>query len=159
LYSMQPAESAAWVRTGQFCMAVAAAVASYVGAVIWMYERRTAGKVAIAIVAACALTGCWLPVAASAAKPQLLQLADRLTGGLVLGLVATAMLLGHWYLNSPTMKLEPLKRLIVLLAVAIGLRMLLCAVGTWLVATYSFETLGMPPTTFGLFIALRWLAG
>jgi hypothetical protein len=159
LYSMQPSDSAAWVLTSQFWLAVGAAVASYVGAVIWMYERRRAGKIAIAIVAACAITGCWLPVAASAAKPQLLQFADRLTGGLVLGLVATAMLLGHWYLNSPTMKLEPLKRLIVLLAAAIGLRMLLCAVGTWLVATTNFASLGMPPTTFGLFIALRWLAG
>ena len=32
------------------------------------------------------------------------------------GLVTTAMLLGHWYLNTPTMKLAPLQRLIVLLA-------------------------------------------
>ena len=45
--------------------------------------------------------------------------AARVTGGLVLGLVTTAMLLGHWYLNTPTMKLEPLKRLIVLLVIAV----------------------------------------
>ena len=47
------------------------------------------------------------------------QLADRVTGGWLLGLVTTAMLLGHWYLNTPTMKLAPLRRLIVLLAAAV----------------------------------------
>jgi len=142
----------------QFWLAVVAAISSYAGAVIWMYERRLAGKVAIAIVAACALGGCALPVITAAGKPIALQLADRITGGLLLGLVTTAMLLGHWYLNTPTMKLEPLKRLIVLLGAAIALRVGVSATGGWLeVAAHSAS--GGLPESWWLFVLLRWLAG
>ena len=37
------------------------------------------------------------------------------TGGLVLGVTLAAMFLGHWYLNTPTMQLVPLKKLVVLM--------------------------------------------
>jgi len=143
----------------QFGLALVAAVVSYVGAVIWMYERRTLGKLAIVLVAGCALAGCCLPVLASSGKPVAPQLADRVTGGLVLGLTTTAMLLGHWYLNTPTMKLEPLKRLIVLLAIVVGLRMGVCLAGTWLEATFHLAATGMSPRTWALFLSLRWLSG
>jgi hypothetical protein len=159
LYSAEPsATELANVNLSQFWLALMAAVTSYVGAVIWMYERRLAGKIAIAIVAACALAGCTLPVVAIAGKPIALQLADRITGGLLVGLITTAMLLGHWYLNTPTMKLEPLKRLIVLLGAAIVLRAAVCGAGTWLeVAAHA--TSGGLPQSWWLFVLLRWLAG
>src|SRR4030095_4447409 len=86
------------------------------------YERRRAGKIAVWLVAGLAIAGCLLPLSLSTPKPIALQIADRVTGGLLLGLVTTAMLLGHWYLNTPTMKLEPLRRLIVLLGIAVVLR-------------------------------------
>src|SRR5437660_845195 len=122
LYGHRGGDSPGSTGAGRFWLAVIAAGASYVGAVIWMYERRLAGKLAIAIVAGAALAGCCLPVF-SMDKPIAMQLADRVTGGLVLGFVTTAMLLGHWYLNTPTMKLDPLRRLIVLLAAAVVVRM------------------------------------
>jgi hypothetical protein len=160
LYSAQPASAGvAWVGRAQFWLAVGAATVSYAGAVVWMYERRALGKAAIAVVAACGLAGTCLPVVAMAAKPVAMQLADRVTGGLVLGFVTTAMLLGHWYLNTPTMKLEPLKRLILILAVVVGLRMAVCLAGAWLEGVTHLATTGMSPTTWGLFLALRWLAG
>jgi hypothetical protein len=147
------------IHRAQFWLAIGAAVASYVGAVIWMYEVRLAGKLAIWIVAACSLAGCALPVLATTAKPVIFQLADRVTGGLLLGLVTTAMLLGHWYLNTPTMKLEPLKRLIVFLGIVVGLRMAIVFGGAWLEATTHLATTSISPTTWGLFLSLRWLAG
>jgi hypothetical protein len=158
LYSAQPS-SAAWVSRGQFWLAVAAAAASYVGAVIWMYERQLLGKAAITLVACCSLAGCCLPVIAIHAKPVAFQLADRVTGGLVLGLVTAAMLLGHWYLNTPTMKLQPLKRLIVLLAVAVGLRAAVCIAGAWLEVQTHLASTDMSPQTWVLFLSLRWLSG
>lgn len=159
LYSAKPnATELANVNHAQFWLAIVAAVTSYVGAVIWMYERRLAGKLAIAIVAACALAGCALPAVAIAGKPIALQLADRITGGLLLGLITTAMLLGHWYLNTPTMKLEPLKRLVVLLGAAIALRAAVCGAGAWLEVT-AHATSGGLPQSWWLFVLLRWLAG
>jgi hypothetical protein len=160
LYSADPATGAAGSATGgQFWLAVAAAVLSYVGAVIWMYEQRVLGKLTLVAVAACGLAGCWLPIVASGTKPIVWQLADRVTGGLLLGLVTTAMLLGHWYLNTPTMKLAPLRRLIVLLGIAVGLRMAVCLGGGWLEATTHLGLTSLSPRSWALFVALRWLAG
>lgn len=157
LYSTKPASAAeGGIVTAQFWLAVAAAVASYVGAVIWMYERRLAGKLAIAIVGGCALAGCLLPVA-TGGWSAVWQMADRVTGGLLLGLVTTSMLLGHWYLNTPTMKLAPLKKLIALLAAVVVVRMALCASGAWLEAAQLTGNTAV--TTWGLFVTLRWLAG
>ncbi|MEX2174406.1 MAG: hypothetical protein WD872_08590 [Pirellulaceae bacterium] len=160
LFSARPVETAtAWAWQGQLGLAIAAAVVSYLGAVIWMYERRGAGKFAVWLVAGLALVGCTLPVLLSGTKPIAFQLADRVTGGLLLGLVTTAMLLGHWYLNTPTMKLAPLRRLIVLLALGVAARALVCGAGTALEAMHHLAHQESALQTWLLFVALRWLAG
>ena len=81
---------------------------------------------------------------------------DVVTGGLVLGVVLAAMFLGHWYLNTPTMQLNPLKRLIVLLLVVLVVRAAVSGLGVW--QRVSSADGGMP-TEFWLFLALRELAG
>jgi hypothetical protein len=152
-------EDAALRSVAQFLLAVLAAVGSYVGAVIWMYERRWLGKAAVWFVAACALGAMLAADLPVTDIPAAMQVAGQVTSGLVLGLVTTAMLLGHWYLNTPTMKLEPLKWLIVLLVVAVIVRMGLCFVGAWLEASEHLAMTDMSPRTWGLFLALRWLSG
>jgi len=147
------------IRHWQLVLAAAAAAASYLGAVIWMYERRRAGKIAVWLVAGLAIAGCLLPLLISTTRPIALQIAERVTGGLLLGLVTTAMLLGHWYLNTPTMKLEPLRRLIVLLAAATIARAIVCGSGTGLELAWHATREGSALTTWLVFIALRWLAG
>lgn len=147
--------------------AFAAAVVSYVGATIWMYERRALGKAAIWLIAALAATSLVLPAIEphvysqymSPGKPLGWQLAASFSGAMLLGLVTTAMLLGHWYLNTPTMKLEPLKRLIVLLAAAVLVRALVSGSGTWLEMTQHADRQGGALQTWLVFVALRWLAG
>ena len=47
---------------------------------------------------------------------------DPVTSGLLLGLTMAAMFLGHWYLNTPTMAIGPLERLVVFMGAAVGLR-------------------------------------
>jgi hypothetical protein len=86
------------------------------------------------------------------------EVADRVTGGLLLGMVTTAMLLGHWYLNTPTMKLEPLRRLVVLLGVAVILRTLVSGSGAGLEYA-SHGSSGGLPQSWTMFLTLRWLAG
>jgi hypothetical protein len=152
----------------QVSSAVVAAVVSYVGAVIWMYEASSAGKVALLVVAAAALVTCLAPFlvpvaqatgsAASVMHPALRSL-EIISGGFVLGLVTTAMLLGHWYLNTPTMRLDPLKRLLLLLAGAIVMRMILSGIGGGLEASRLSATSAGISTSWLLFIALRWFAG
>lgn len=144
-------------------LAIASAVISYVGAVIWMYEQNGAGKTAIGLVAASSGLGCWL-ISRAGMKSSLpigqwllLQL-DWLPGSLVIGSVTTAMLLGHWYLNSPGMRMEPLYRLLLLIFFALALRGLWSGAG--LTAEVLHRTADHAPTTqFWLFVALRWLAG
>jgi hypothetical protein len=160
LYSGPSASSSvAAVHRSGFWLAVCAAVTCYLGAVVWMYEQRQLGKTAITAVTVLALAAsCW-PVFMLDIKPVIFQLIDRTTSGLLLGLVTTSMLLGHWYLNTPTMKLEPLKRLIILLAAAIGLRAAVCLPETWLQATADLPFQGMPQQTWIVFVLLRWLSG
>jgi hypothetical protein len=152
----------------QFALAIATGVIAYVGAVIWMYERNRAGKMAIWLLAALALAGCILPLmgvwlwdgqAVVSTRPLGWQLADRVTGSLVLGFVTTAMLLGHWYLNTPTMKLAPLQRLIMLLAIAVLIRAAVSGVGTWLEWPTVAARPGGAAQTWLVFVGLRWLAG
>ena len=139
-------------------LAIAAAVTSYVGAVIWMYERNLAGKIAIWIVAGLAIAGCQMHGAIATKFSLPWQIADRVSGGLVLGSITTAMLLGHWYLNTPTMKLDPLKRLIGLIAIAIVCRMVVSGSGAWLEGTRLAATDTLTQQ-WQLFLTLRWLAG
>lgn len=143
----------------QLGFALVAAILCYVGAVVWMYEQRQAGKVIIWLVAALALAGCTLPLMTNATKPIIMPIADRVTGGLLLGLVTTAMLLGHWYLNTPTMKLAPLQRLIILLAAAVIARAVVCGGGAALEFAEQTAREGSERTTWLVFLGLRWLAG
>jgi hypothetical protein len=138
-------------------VAIAAALVSYTGAILWLYEKSLAGKGAIAIVAALALLGAilatpWEHYPTSTAIA--LALADVASGGLVLGVTMAAMLLGHWYLNTPTMQLVPLQRLVLLMGAAVVIRGMLAATGLSL--ELAHHALG---TTTLWFIALRWLSG
>jgi hypothetical protein len=137
---------------------LAAAVLCYVGSLAWLFERPRAGLLALALVAAATLCGAWMDTdwsRAEGALQTLLMALRPVTSGLVLGLTMAAMFLGHWYLNSPTMAIAPLRRLVTLMAGAICL----CAIveGTSL-AVWLNNTAGAT-TEQWLFIALRWLSG
>jgi len=146
---------------------IATAVVSYVGSVIWMYERRTAGFVAICLVAILGLIAAiWIApetgeglLGISLVGVSLLGnggLIDILSSSLVLGLVMTSMLLGHWYLNTPTMQLAPLKRLVLAMLIAVIVRALVCGTGCG-----AELTMHAMPRNFGWYglLSLRWLSG
>ncbi len=90
---------------------------------------------------------------------QVLSAIANLSSGLLLGVTFAAMLLGHWYLNSPTMQLQPLRRLIIALGGATVFQGLVSLIG--LAATVvSAQDLGTHLTTqLTLFVALRWCFG
>jgi hypothetical protein len=123
-----------------------AAVAAWVGSVAWYGERRRAGITACVICAAAlAAAVAWLagsPWATTAA----------LVSGCVTGLTVHAMLLGHWYLNAPGMRVDVLRRMIDLTLVAWGLQAAIAVVGL-------FPWVPPADATAGALLALRWLAG
>lgn len=165
--------------------AVAAAIASYVGAVYWLYEMPLAGKLLLLIVMAASLAGTLsqIPQFHQSKRIELsfaqkyVDLYDEntevtfpatdfmlaigsntvaaLTSGLLLGMTMAAMLLGHWYLNSPTMELVPLRKLIIAMGIAVALQAIVSALGLWGEFTYANSL----STQWMLFVLLRWLFG
>ena len=137
--------------------AIASALTSYLASAVWLYEKWTAGRVLLVIVALLSLVGAWLALPAAHATSTAvtgLDALDTLASGLLLGSAMAAMLLGHWYLNTPSMQLAPLKRLVLLLAGAVALRALVSLVGLGL----EVQSQGWPSQHLA-FVALRWLAG
>ncbi|MCP4813342.1 MAG: hypothetical protein GY888_12585 [Planctomycetaceae bacterium] len=155
LFSGDSTSSDPWVLS---LLVPGLALLSYLGSVIWLYEAPRAGWAflfMITIAGLCA-TVCQQPWEAGPWNGHtLLTAANLATSGLLLGSVLTAMLLGHWYLNTPTMQLAPLKRLLLLLFAALVLRMLTCGAGLVLEWSQS-PAWGVRSW---LMIGFRWLAG
>ncbi len=141
----------------QIGLPLVAAAVSYAGSVFWLYELGAPGKAALAIVAALSLAANWILAPPSTLPPiaSLLHKLDPLAGGLVLGTTLAAMLLGHWYLNSPTMKIDPLDRLVVWMGLAIAARAALCGLALGL----EVAQFGTPSTQQLLLVTLRWMTG
>jgi hypothetical protein len=146
-------------------LAATAAGLAYVGSVIWLYDARRAGMVALLLVLGVTCQGAIVtsgvgeamaqPPSDARALASALRGADPITGGLLLGTTIAAMFLGHWYLNTPTMAIGPLQKLVVMMGVGILLRAINAAAG--LACYWVWQ--GPPGTTLLCFIALRWLAG
>jgi hypothetical protein len=135
-----------------------AALLSYGCAAVWLYEKPHLGKALLWGAAIVAFLGA-LPAqtnitTAMTEQSTLLWNFNTFTAGLLLGSTIAAMFLGHWYLNTPTMELAPLRRLLLLIAVAIAARAVVCAVGL----VFQIEQTGMN-TTQWLLVGLRWIAG
>jgi len=148
-----PDGQAAWLP------AALAAVVAWLGSVAWLGEKTRAGRWACGIVAAL-LAAASFAVAAPAGDGTVVSRAAAWTGGgaglvsgLVSGLAVHAMLLGHWYLNAPGMRVDALRRMIDLALAAWAFQGVISLAG--LVAGS-----GLPAgTTAAALLALRWLAG
>ena len=112
-----------------FWVLVAAAVLAYLSAVAWGLGLPRLGS-GTAAVAASPLPAGW-PPRPGRLMPAcgLLNAASRLASGFLLGATLTAMLLGHYYLTAPAMSIEPLKRVVALMAWGLAARCLLAAIG------------------------------
>jgi hypothetical protein len=149
------------LATGQFsailAFAAGLAVLSYFGSVIWLYEQVSAGIAILGIIAAGGLAAAML--ATTWRDSQLwaltIQLLNLVTSGILLGSAVSAMFLGHWYLNSPTMELLPFRRLVWMLIVAVVTRGVVNGAGL----LWELESSAILDTKFWIFVALRWFSG
>ena len=131
-------------------LAAAAAVLCYAGSVCWLFEARRAGVVMLWLVAACALVAAW-----AGTELGLLRATSVVASGLVLGLTTASMLLGHWYLNSPGMELEPLRRLLKLAGMAVAAQIALSTCGL----VGNLMDVDVVSVSWLLFLLLRWSFG
>ena len=131
-----------------------AAVAAWLGGIGWLAARRgfaigCTAVVMLALAAATVASG----AAAETAADGLVGAVASLSAGLVIGLSVHAMLLGHWYLNAPGMRVDILQTMVLWTLAAWGLEMMIAVAGL--------------PTLLGLLAdpataalgGLRWIAG
>ncbi len=147
-------------------LVITAAVVSYVGSVIWLYERSAWGRWFLLLV--CVFDGLAAyqitigNVAVGIEPHDWRVAANVLLGGLLLGFALASMLLGHWYLNTPSMQLTPLRRLLVALLVIALLRGLFDMLSIFSVATTVVSSAAhgaTMPSSFWTVVSLRWLSG
>lgn len=106
---------------------IAGAVISYVGHIVWKLGRRGPGRVTIYLMSLCCASSLALhAVRADSRAHVAVQIASDFSSASVLGAMLTGMLLGHWYLTTPTMSIQPLTWFAKTLFVAALLRMTVC---------------------------------
>ena len=133
------------------------AVASYVGASIWIYEKARAGKIALLGVTLLTLTSAYLTTVfpENNSNAEIISaLLEIISSGALLGAVMMSMLLGHWYLNTPGMKLDPLNKLLGFCLLALAIRTIVSATGL-----YFYLAANDVSTSWWIFVSLRWITG
>jgi len=137
-----------------------AAGLAYLSSILWTLWRRQAGTAclfAVAALSAATLLAGSLPRETLGPGLTLLSLLSELATSLTIGSATVGMLLGHWYLTSPTMSIAPLSTANICFASAAGLRLLVSVAGLmvgWQALTG--ESFGGTPL---MWLVLRWLAG
>ena len=136
----------------------AAAVTAWMASVAWFAERPRPGIMLCAITAgllAAATTVVQFMPDGTAARGGA-DVGAALLSGLVTGLTVHAMLLGHWYLNAPGMRVDVLRRMIDIALAAWAVQ--LVVTGAAALATGPVAAAAGGSTTLAL-LWLRWLAG
>jgi hypothetical protein len=93
-----------WMRWAQIALAVVA----YFGSVFWALGRRLPGNICIHLMVLVSSGSVLLHSLRVPCSCVWLQLLSDFSSAAVCGSVLTAMLLGHWYLTTPTMSTRPL---------------------------------------------------
>jgi hypothetical protein len=151
--AVHPAASGAdvaWLRG----LGIATCLAAYAGHVFWKLGRRVPGSIAIYTVGLTTAGMLLLHAVWAVSKAEWWQLAlSDVASGVVMGATLTGMLLGHWYLTTPTMSIRPLFWFAGAVVVSGLLRLLASALvllpGGWPAAG----------TTHGLWLVMRLVGG
>jgi hypothetical protein len=159
---------------------LAACVFGFLGAVAWIFERPPIGWTLVAVTGAAIFVALWCfdpPLAGATLRPHqpgegydhsILdtvipltprsgRVADDLTAAALLGSAMTAMLVGHSYLISPGLSIQPLMRQLYALGIAILLRAAVAGAALWF-WTADHELTNLNDETV-LWLPVRWLVG
>lgn len=133
----------------------AAAVIAWVGGILWLAGRTRGGIVACLL---CAKLLATVTVLRGGVGGGIGGGLAGLVSGAVVGLTLHAMLLGHWYLNAPGMRVDILRRMIDITLVAWGIECLVSLPsGLEMIQAAAGS---QPPDRATLALdALRWIGG
>lgn len=133
---------------------IGVAVLSYFASIFWALGRRRPGNLCIHLLNIACVTAVVLHAWHIATDAGMtLQLLSDFSTAVVLGAVITGMLLGHWYLTTPSMSITPLWWFNYAILCAAVLR--LCA-STWTGVAFGF---GQQDTTHTTWLVIRWVGG
>jgi hypothetical protein len=141
----------------------AAAATAWMASIAWFAERTRPGIVLCVItaglLAAATAVVQFAPggIAAEGWMRCWASVGGALLSGIVTGLTVHAMLLGHWYLNAPGMRVDVLRRMIDVALVAWAVQLVVASTVALQTGTLAAADAG-GPTTMAL-VSLRWLAG
>lgn len=132
----------------------AAALVAWVGGILWLAGRTRAGIVACVVCAKLMATATVLRSGPGGVGAGV----GGLVSGAVVGLTLHAMLLGHWYLNAPGMRVDVLRRMIDIALLAWGIECLMALPAGLEVIRAAASSQAPDRATLAL-AALRWIGG
>jgi hypothetical protein len=139
---------------------IGGAFLAYLASVAWGLGLPNYGVGTSALAAL--LAAVWLAVASFTGTPGLsaINAASRAASGFLMGSTLTAMLLGHQYLTAPSMTIDPLKRVLVMMAAALAARSALAGMGMW-ATQFADLSAAVPPgaPNLGTILVVRWGIG
>ena len=133
-----------------------AAGIAYFGSVFWLYDWRKLGSwamVPIAVLAGTVLMAGYGYAGGTNDSRVWLQPLSEFASSALIGSTVVGMLLGHWYLTSPTMTIKPLSFLNHCVLGCATLRLVTSGIVLW-AAWSSVQT-----NTQLIWLSLRWVAG
>ena len=139
-----------WIRT----IAIAVAVIAYAGSIFWALGRRLPGNLCIHLVTLLCVAALGLHainVPNECSMPQ--QILSDFSSAALIGGVLTGMLLGHWYLTTPTMSINPLWWFNAAILTASGLRLV---ASVWALAVNGVT---LQDSTHLIWFGIRWTGG
>ena len=152
--SQHEAEAAATLMSVLKGMLIGGAVTAYLGHIFWKLGRRVPGRLCIFLLATLCVGALVLhSLRMSSQANPIHQAASDLSSAVVLGAMLTGMLLGHWYLTTPTMSIQPLTWF--------GRALLLAALFRLIVSVISLVRFGWSATdtTHVLWLSMRLIGG
>src|SRR5262245_10192941 len=141
---------------------IAGLVLATLGSVVYGFEGAPGGRTLTVLTTAAftiglALLGPTVETSAVEVGRMAWIQADGFTSAALLGASMTAMLMGHSYLNAPTMSIAPLVRLLAVFGVTLLARVAVAAMGLWC------WTAAQPSATLSgamaLWLPVRWGVG
>jgi hypothetical protein len=145
---------------GDVWLLLAGAVLCYAATVSWGLGLPRLAIPATLLVTVAALL--WL-ILASRSDPAglwVFNTVSRCVSGFLLGATLTAMLLGHHYLTTPTMSIDPLKGFVRCIGWGLGARGLIALLGLSLAhAGLAGLDQGLNESSSSLFLTMRWAVG
>ncbi len=139
---------------------VAGACLAYLASVAWGLGLPSLGVGTSALASLAAAV--WLSAASQPGSPALwaINAASRAGSGFLMGSTLTAMLLGHQYLTAPSMTIDPLKRVLVVMGWALAVRVAFAGFGTWATQLAELSPAFAPGApNLGTILAVRWGVG